>query len=91
MRESHESCKESGGGRHLGVRALCAKACARRTGDGIERLLQEWGGVGVADFTCMKEIIEARDGLPADDHDATTTITINDGHSVTVGQWSLEL
>ena len=71
--------------------AKLAKACARRTGDGIERLLQEWGGVGVADFTCMKEIIEARDGLTADDYDATNTITINDGHSVTVGQWSLVL
>ena len=67
--------------------ARLAKACARRAGDGIERLLQEWGGVGVADFTCMKEIIDARDGLL---EGGTVDVTIN-GYSVTVGQWSLEL
>ena len=65
-----------------------AKACARRTGHGIERLLRRSGGTGVADFTCMAEILAARNGLPADG-DATATITVNDGHSVTVGRSSL--
>ena len=67
--------------------ARLAKACARRTGDGIETLLEVSGGLGVADFTCMAPVVHALANLPAG---GRADVTIN-GRVVSVGQRDLVL
>ena len=44
--------------------AKFAKACARKTGNGIPVLLVSSGGVGVVDFTCMGAVSNALANLP---------------------------
>ena len=44
--------------------AKFAKACAKKTGQGIPALLAKAGGVGVADFTCMGTVTGALANLP---------------------------
>ena len=44
--------------------ARFAKACAKKTGNGIPVLLATQGGVGVADFTCMGSVTGALASLP---------------------------
>ena len=61
--------------------ARFTKACAKKTGDGIEDLLAQSGGLGVADFTCMGEVVESLTQLPVG---GTVHLTI-DGSDVTVG------
>ena len=56
------------------------KACARKSGDGIEELLQQSGGLGVADFTCMGEVVESLTQLPSG---GSANLTIN-GNAVTM-------
>ena len=63
------------------------KACARKTGDGIEKLLRVSGGIGVADFTCLVEITAAARALPAG---GSTTVTV-DGSGVTVTERELSV
>jgi hypothetical protein len=65
--------------------AKLSLTCARKTGDGIEQLLRESGGTGVADFTCMGVIIDALEDLPLGN---TTNVTI-DGRSVSVSERQL--
>ena len=65
--------------------ARFAKACARKTGDGIEELLRNSGGVGVADFSCMGPITDAARNLPA----GGSTTVIVDGKTVTVTEREL--
>ena len=60
--------------------AKFGKACAKKSGQGIEALLSSAGGVGVADFSCMGEVTTALANLP---NGGSTTATIN-GSSVTV-------
>ena len=62
-----------------------AKACARKTGDGIENLLRESGGIGVADFSCMGPIANAARNLPAG---GSTTVMV-DGKAVIVTEREL--
>ena len=61
--------------------AKFAKACARKTGNGIPALLAAHGGVGVADFTCMGSVTDALASLPTG---GRTDVTIQ-GQSVSVG------
>ena len=61
--------------------AKFAKACAKKSGQGIEVLLRESGGVGVADFTCMGGVTNALTNLPAG---GRTNVTIQ-GQVVSVG------
>ena len=58
-----------------------AKACAKKSGQGIEVLLRQSGGVGVADFTCMGGVTQALTNLPAG---GRTNVTVN-GQTVSVG------
>ena len=44
--------------------AAFGKSCAKKTGEGIEALLAESGGLGVADFHCMGGVISALTDLP---------------------------
>lgn len=67
--------------------AKFAKACSRKTGNGIPILLQTSGGVGVADFTCMGSVTNALASLPTG---SRTNVTI-DGEIVSVGGRSLSL
>ena len=60
--------------------AKFGKACAKKSGQGIEALLSSAGGVGVADFSCMGEVTTALANLP---NGGSATATIN-GSSVTV-------
>ncbi len=53
--------------------ARFAKACARKSGNGIETLLTNSGGVGVADFNCMGAVVTALENLPTG---GSTTITV---------------
>ena len=62
-----------------------AKACARKTGDGIEELLRVSGGIGVADFSCMGPITDAARNLSA----GGSTTVIVDGKTVTVTEREL--
>ena len=59
-----------------------AKACARKTGDGIEEVS---GGVGVTDFSCMEEITDTARNLPA----GGSAAVIIDGKTVTVTEREL--
>ena len=67
--------------------AKFGKACAKKSGQGIEALLRSAGGVGVADFSCMGEVTTALANLPSG---GSTTATIN-GSSVTVRGRDLSL
>ncbi len=67
--------------------ARFGKACALKSGNGIEALLAKSGGVGVADFSCMGSVIGSLANLPTG---ATTTVTVN-GQAVTVGGRSVSL
>ena len=63
--------------------AKLARACAKKAGEGIDGpngLLATSGGFGVADFSCMDEIVAAAADLSEDE---TATLTI-DGREVTV-------
>ena len=52
--------------------AKFAKACALKRGNGIEVLLRQSGGVGVADFTCMGGVMTALANLPSGGSTSTT-------------------
>ena len=68
--------------------AKLARACAKKTGEGIDGpygLLATSGGFGVADFSCMDEIIAATADLSGNE---TATLTI-DGREVTVSPRAL--
>ncbi len=67
--------------------ARFGKACARKSGNGIETLLARSGGVGVADFTCMGSVVGSLTNLPTG---GTTTVIVN-GQTVTVGGRSVSL
>lgn len=57
-----------------------AKTCAKKKGNGIEQPLAQSGGVGIADFTCMGDVLDAMASLPTG---ASTTVTI-DGQNLEV-------
>ena len=65
--------------------AKFAKACARKSGNGIEELLQNSGGTGVADFNCMGSVVAALRSLPAG---GRTTAAIG-GRTVSFGRRDL--
>ena len=67
--------------------AKFAKACALKQGQGIEVMLRQSGGVGVADFTCMGGVMTALANLPTG---GSTTTTIN-GKSVSLTERSISL
>ena len=67
--------------------AKFSKSCAKKSGEGIEALLRQSGGVGVADFNCMGGVIDALTSLPAG---GVTNVTIN-GQKVAVGGRKLSL
>lgn len=67
--------------------AKFAKACARRSGQGIEVLLREYGGVGVADFTCMGGVTQALANLPAG---GRVNVDVN-GQNVSLGERDVAL
>ena len=67
--------------------AKFSKSCAKKSGEGIEALLRQSGGVGVADFNCMGGVIDALTNLPAG---GVTNVTIN-GQKVAVGGRKLSL
>ena len=60
--------------------ARFGKACVKKTGEGIEELLRVSGGLGVADFACVGDIVTAMANLPAG---GTTNVTVN-GQPVTL-------
>ena len=67
--------------------AKFGKSCAKKTGEGIEALLAQSGGVGVADFNCMGDVVSALADLPTG---GTADVTIN-GESVRVSGRDLSL
>ena len=67
--------------------AKFAKACAKKTGKGIPSLLTQSGGVGVADFNCMGDVVSALSSLPVG---GTTNVTIN-GQSITLRSREISL
>ena len=67
--------------------AKFAKACARRSGQGIGILLATHGGVGVADFTCMGTVTGALANLPVN---GTANVAVG-GKGVTVGGRQISL
>ena len=60
--------------------ARFGKACVKKTGEGIEELLRVSGGLGVADFACVGDVVTAMANLPAG---GTTNVTVN-GQPVTL-------
>ena len=60
--------------------ARFGKACVKKSGEGIEKLIRRWGGLGVADFTCMGSVIDALANLPTG---GETKVTVN-GKPVTL-------
>ena len=60
--------------------AKFGKACVRKTGNGIEELLRVSGGLGVADFACVGDVVTALANLPTG---GTTNLSIN-GQPVTL-------
>ena len=65
-----------------------ARACAKKTGEGIDGpngLLATSGGFGVADFSCMDEIV----AVAADLSEGETAILTVDGREVTVSPRAL--
>ena len=67
--------------------AKFAKACAKKSGQGIEALLRTHGGVGVADFTCMGSVTGALSNLPTG---GRTDVAIR-GQTVSVGRRDVAL
>ena len=67
--------------------AKFGKSCAKKTGEGIEALLARSGGLGVADFTCMGDVISALTDLPTG---STANVVIN-GTSLQVSGRRLSL
>ena len=67
--------------------AKFGKSCAKKSGEGIEALLRQSGGVGVADFNCMGGVVDALVNLPTG---GSTDVSIN-GQRVTVGGRELSL
>ena len=67
--------------------AKFGKSCAKKSGEGIETLLRQSGGVGVADFNCMGGVVDALVNLPTG---GSTDVSIN-GQRVTVGGRALSL
>ena len=65
--------------------ARFGKACVKKTGQGIEALLAQSGGLGVADFNCMGDTIAALRSLPTG---GTTNISIN-GNAVSLSNKAL--
>ena len=49
---------------HYADLAKFTKACAKKEGQGIEEMLRQSGGVGVADFTCMGDVVQSLRTLP---------------------------
>ena len=60
--------------------ARFGKACVKKSGEGIEELLRVSGGLGVADFSCISNIITALANLPSG---GTANVTVN-GQPVTL-------
>ena len=60
--------------------AKFGKACVKKRGEGIEGLLRVSGGLGVADFACVGDVVTAMANLPAG---GTTNVTVN-GKPVTL-------
>lgn len=60
--------------------AKFGKACVKRTGEGIEELLRVSGGLGVADFGCVGDVIVALANLP---NGGTANVVVN-GSPVTL-------
>ncbi len=54
--------------------AKLGKACVKRRGEGIEELLRVSGGLGVADFACISDVVSAMANLP---DGGRTNITVN--------------
>ena len=67
--------------------ARFGKACVRKSGEGIEKLLETSGGLGVADFACVGDVVTAVANLPSG---GTTNVTIN-GQAVTLDGQSITL
>ena len=64
-----------------------AKASAKKSGEGIEMLLVQSGGVGVADFNSMGSILAALGDLPTG---GSTNVSVN-GQSVTMSGRKISL
>ena len=60
--------------------AKFGKACVKKSGEGIEELLRVSGGLGVADFACVGDVVTAMANLPTG---GTTNVTVN-GKPVTL-------
>ena len=60
--------------------ARFGKACVKKSGEGIEELLRVSGGLGVADFACVGDVVTAMANLPSG---GTTNVTVN-GKPVTL-------
>ncbi len=60
--------------------AKLGKACVKRRGEGIEELLRVSGGLGVADFACISDVVSAMANLP---DGGRTNVTVN-GQRVTL-------
>ena len=54
--------------------ARFGKACVRKTGNGIEELLRVSGGLGVADFACVGDVVTAMANLPTG---GVTNLSVN--------------
>ena len=67
--------------------ARFGKACVKKSGEGIEDLLRVSGGLGVADFACVGDVVTAVANLPSG---GTTNVTIN-GQPVTLDGQSITL
>ena len=67
--------------------AKFGKSCAKKTGEGIEELLAESGGTGVADFNCMGDIVSALTNLPT----GGTANVVIDGETVRMSGRRLSL
>ena len=67
--------------------AKFGKSCAKKTGEGIEALLAESGGTGVADFNCMGDVVSALTNLPT----GGTANVVIDGETVQMSGRRLSL
>ena len=63
------------------------KACTKKSGEGIEQLLRESGGLGVADFECMGSVVAALANLPTG---GQTNVSVK-GQNVSVGRDQITL
>ena len=60
--------------------ARFGKACVKKKGEGIEELLRVSGGLGIADFACVGDVVTALANLPSG---GTANVTVN-GKPVTL-------